>query len=229
MKLTNEFIEVLRNFSSINSNIVFEVDKPVRVISEAKNILASGPMPDFSYEKDFGIYDLQEFLSAVSLFDSPSFEFDEEYNYVKIVEDKKSIKYFFSNPEYLTYPTKDIKMPSCDVSFTLRDKDINDLKKAASVLSVSEFVVEKQGEEVKAYVTDIKDKTSNSFVIELNHFKCEEDVPFTFVANISDLKLLSGDYDVEYSSKYISRFVGKTNGVEYFIGLDNKESNYGNN
>lgn len=224
MKLSPEMMEVLKNFASINSNIVFKVDSAIKTISEAKNILAIGPEPDFKFTQDFGIYDLQEFLSAISMFSEPTFEIDDDYNYMLIKEGKQSIKYFFSSPEFLTHPTKDIKMPSAEVKFTLNEQDISKLKQAASTLRADDLVFETGG---IVYVTDTKDKTSNSFKIELSDLKVEDDVNFKFVMSVSDLKVLPDDYSVEISSKFISRFIGKTNEIEYFIGLDNKASNYG--
>lgn len=224
MKFSPEMIEVLKNFANINSNIVFEVDSAVTTISEAKNILAIGPKPDFNFTQDFGIYDLQEFLSAISMFSEPTFEIDDDYTYMLIKEGKQSIKYFFSSPEFLTHPTKKIKMPSSEVKFTLGERDISKLKQAASTLSADDLVFETGG---IVYVTDTKDKTSNSFKIELPNFQVKDDASFKFVMSVSDLKILPDDYEVEISSKFISRFVGKTNNVEYFIGLDNKASNYG--
>jgi hypothetical protein len=227
MKLSDETITILKNFSSINSNIVFKVGEPIKTISEAKNILAIGPKLDFDHEKDFGIYDLPEFLGALNLFNEPSFEFGADYKSVKIVEGSKSINYFFSSTEFLTHPTKDIQMPEVKVSFTITDEDVASLRQAASALGLTNIVVEGDGTDVKVYVTNSSDPTSNSFTIEIGNVEHEQGVPFKFVSNISDLKMISDDYVVEYSSKFISRFVGVNKKIQYFIGLDNKASTYG--
>ena len=46
MKLSNETIGVLKNFASINSNIVINTGSEVRTISEAKSILAKATVTE---------------------------------------------------------------------------------------------------------------------------------------------------------------------------------------
>ena len=48
---------------------------------------------------------------------------------------------------------------------------------------------------------------------------------FNFIISIPNLKLLSGEYDVEISAKLISHFINKTTGAEYWIALE-KSSTY---
>ena len=229
MKLTPEFISILKNFASINSNIVFKVDEPIKTISEAKNILAIGPNPDFKYTQDFGIYDLPEFLGAVSIFDEPSLVLAEDYKSVSIKEGSKSIRYFFSSPEFLTHPTKDIQMPTPEVAFTITNDDVSFLRRAASTLGLTDIVVEGTGgaDTVSVNVTNSKDPTSNSFQLQINDVETTGDVRFKFVASIADLKMIADDYRVEFSSRFISRFIGQQTQIQYFVGLDNKASTYG--
>lgn len=229
MKLTPEFMSVLKNFASINSNIVFKVNEPVKTISEAKNILAIGPKPEFEYSQDFGIYDLPEFLGAVSIFDEPSLILSEDYKSISIKEGSKSIRYFFSSPEFLTHPTKDIQMPAPEVTFTITNDDVSFLRRAASTLGLTDIVVEGTGgaDTVSVNVTNSKDPTSNSFELKISNVETTGDVAFKFVASIADLKMITDDYRVEFSSKFISRFIGQQTQIQYFVGLDNKASTYG--
>jgi len=44
--------------------------------------------------------------------------------------------------------------------------------------------------------------------------------------NISNLKLLDGDYDVQISSKLISKWINKSKPVTYYIALE-KSSTFG--
>ena len=229
MKMTPEFINILKNFASINANIVFKVGEPVKTISEAKNILAIGPKPDFDYSKDFGIYNLPEFLSAVSIFNEPSLVMSEDYSSISIKEGSKSIRYFFSSPEHLTHPTKDVLMPEPEVAFTITNDNVSLLRRAASTLGLTDIVVEGTGgaDTVSVNVTNTKDPTSNSFELKIDNVETKGDVPFKFVASIADLKMISDDYRVEFSSKFISRFIGVETQIQYFVGLDNRASTYG--
>ena len=74
-------------------------------------------------------------------------------------------------------------------------------------------------------MVDIQNSTSNTFSMDI-----ASDIPanatFNFVINISNLKLLPGDYDVAISSKLISCFSNIKEPVQYWIALE-KTSKYG--
>lgn len=220
MNLSVETLNVLKNFSTINSNIVIRPGNVLKTMSEAKNIMAQATVSE-SFPNELGIYDLNEFLSVVGMFESPSLVFDNDMKYVTIVEGRRSVKYFFSDTSILTSPSKDISMPPCEVKFKLSADDLSALRKAASALGVSDVVIN----DSKATVTDIKDATSNSFSVDLDGLT-DSNQPYQLVFNINNFKLLQGDYDVSISSKLISHFKNTSNDVEYYIALE-KSSTYG--
>ena len=80
--LSNNTLNVLRNYSTINSSIVFRKGNTVRTISNAENILAKFTSEEV-FPMDFAIYDLSQFLSGINLFSNPQLEFDNE-NYVTV-------------------------------------------------------------------------------------------------------------------------------------------------
>lgn len=63
MQVSNETIEVLKNFAGINPNIVISPGQKLKTISEAKNIMAEADITE-DFPLEFGIYDLHEFLSV---------------------------------------------------------------------------------------------------------------------------------------------------------------------
>ena len=77
MNISNETLDILRNFSSINSGITVKAGNELVTVSAMKNIFAKAVV-DESFEKDHSIYDLSEYLGAVSLFDRPNFDFNAE-------------------------------------------------------------------------------------------------------------------------------------------------------
>ena len=97
MKLSEKTIEVLKNFSNINPNLVVSAGSNLKTISEAKNIMASADITE-TFENGFGIYDLNEFLSAFNLIDNPTLEFTD--NAVKIKGDKTQVEYRFANTNH---------------------------------------------------------------------------------------------------------------------------------
>lgn len=226
MKLSNETIGSLKNFAAINSQIVLNPGNVIKTMSESKTILSSATVAE-DIPSQIGIYDLHEFLGALGMFEDPELTFDDEYKSVKISQGRQAIKYFFSEPSILTTPSKDVVMPSVDVSFTLTQENMAAIRKAASALGINTAVITgKSGENsASVVVTDVNDATSNSFEIELDGCSRSEE-GFKFVFNIANFKFINGDYDVAITKKLISHFKHTKEPVEYWVALE-KNSSYG--
>ena len=217
MKLTSETISVLKNFSTINQNLLVKAGSSIATMSAMKNI---GAKAEFSEEfpSDFAIYDLYEFLSALSLFEKPDLEFNNDFVIVTEEGTSKSLKYWFSDPEVVTTPSKEISMPSTDVTFNLTSDTLSEITTAAAVVGVPDMAL-KNG---RLMVTDKKNATANAFSTDLG-IDSEADYKFWF--KVENLKIMSGSYDVEISSKNISHFTNTNVGVQYWIALE-PESTY---
>lgn len=221
MKLSEQTIDVLKNFAAINPNMVFKPGKSISTIAEAKNIVAIATITE-EIPSAFGIYDLTEFLSTLSLVDEPELEFTKDS--VVIKENKTSIQYFYSAPELLTAPTKQVTMPKADVTLVLSADIINKIKKAASVLGHATLEINGKNGVVTVNVADLKNATANKYAVVVDESNaCKND--FSFVMVIGNLKMLPGDYKVSISSKLISHFQNTSAAVEYFIALE-KSSTY---
>ena len=222
MKLTNETINVLKNFSTINQNLVIKEGSSISTMSAMKNIIAKATVEE-KFEKEFALYDLNEFLSALSLFTNPNLDFNDDY--VVMTEDGssgKKLKYWYSDPSVVTSPTKEVTMPSSEIQFNLSSDTLSEVTKAAAVIGVPDMVLE-SGE---LRVTDKKNDTANSYstqVVQSN----DEAEKYKFWFKVENLKLLQGSYDVQVSAKKISYFKNSNFDIEYFIALE-PESTYGN-
>ena len=220
MQLSDNTLSVLKNFSSINPNLVFKQGNQLKTISVAKNILAAATISE-TIPQDFGIYDLNEFLSVVGLFDSPSLIFTDKS--VKIKEGEQTLNYYFSPLENLTSPSKDITMPQCEIEFTLTDSDLSKLRRAASTLGVSEVSVcnGESGSGIVVKVSDTKSATSNTFELYINSGDVvRPDHQFQMVFTIGNFKFAQGDYRVKLSSKLISNFKHVGGDLEYWVALE---------
>ena len=124
MKLTTGTQSILKNFSTINQNLMVIAGSTLSNMSAMKNIVAQAEVSE-KFPQDFAIYDLNEFLSALSLFEEPELNFEE--NYVTITQEgsRKNLKYWFSDPEVVTTPSKAINMPSTEVTFKLSSDSLN--------------------------------------------------------------------------------------------------------
>ena len=134
MKLSNDTVGILKNFASINQNLIIKEGSELTTMSAMKNIVARAKVME-TFPKEVAIYDLNEFLAALSLFTTPVLDFQDQF--VTMSEEgnpRNSLKYFYSDPSVVTSPSKMITMPSEEVTFTLNDDTVNQLKSCRSYL-----------------------------------------------------------------------------------------------
>jgi hypothetical protein len=223
MELSEKTLDVLKNFAAINPNLVIKPGNVLKTVAEAKNVMAAATV-DVEFPQQVGIYDLNEFLSVLNLVDGPRLKFEDNYVFIGDSTGRSRVKYFFSDPEMLTTTEKNIEMPEADVKFTLSNSVVSKLKKAASVLSHSEICVSVVDGVLNIAVSDAKNSTSNVFSIDVDgDYKSDN---FKVYILTDNLKLIPGDYEVELSSRNISRFKKVEDSVEYFIALE-KHSTFG--
>ena len=220
MKLSKHTIEVLKNFSTINPNIVISPGQQLKTIAEAKNILATAEITE-DFANEFGIYDLNEFLSVMNLVGDPTLSFDDKFVVIKSETDPSvgSVKYYFSEQEILTTPTKDVNMPDPELSVNITETSLNQVRKAAAVLGHNELALSGSDGVINAKVLDDNSSTANTFELLLDENNdCKN--KFTFIVNITNLKLLPGDYYVYISSKLVSHWTNSSVPINYFIALE---------
>ena len=215
MKLSDKTISVLKNFSSINQSILFKEGNKLRTISVMKNILAEATISE-EFAKDFGVYDLNQFLNGLSLHQRPELDFGND-GYVVIREGKMRSKYFFADPNVIvTPPDKEITLPSEDVNFEVSTEQLDKLLKAAAVYQLPDLSAVGENGVVKLVVRDKKNDTSNDFAIVVGETNSE----FSFNFKVENIKVLPGTYDVVVSQKLLSRFTSKNHDLTYFIALE---------
>ena len=215
MKLSDKTLTLLKNFSSINQSILFKEGKSLRTISVMKNILAEATIEE-ELPKNFGIYDLNQFLNGLNLHQNAELDFKNE-GYVVIREGKSRSKYFFADPNVIvTPPDKSIVLPSEDVCFVLDTKQLDKLLKAAAVYQLPDLSAVGEAGVVKLVVRDKKNDTSNDFSIVVG----ETDDVFTFNFKVENIKIIPGSYEVVISSKLLSRFQNTGFDVTYYIAME---------
>ena len=219
MKLSTETISVLKNFSTINANLMVKAGSSLSTMSAMKNIVAKADVTE-EFPSDFAIYDLNEFLSALSLFGKPDLEFNNDFVIITEEGTSKSLKYWFSDPSVVTTPSKEISMPSTELTFNLSSDTLNEITKAAAVIGVPDMALSGG----KLMVTDKKNSTANAYETSLDGGDMIA-AEYKFWFKVENLKVMPGAYDVEVSSKKISHFTNTKLGVQYWIALE-PESSY---
>jgi len=215
MKLSDNTLSLLKNFSTINQSILFKKGNRLRTISVMKNILAEATIVE-EFPKDYGIYDLGQFLNGLGLHQSPELDFQDD-SYVIIKEGRSRSKYFFADPNVIiTPPDKPITLPSEDVTFELSTEQLDKLLKAAAIYQLSDLSVIGENGVVNILVRDKKNDTSNNFAVTVG----ETDATFSFNFKVENIKILPGTYDVVVSQKLLSRFTAKNYDLTYYIALE---------
>lgn len=227
VKLSSTTIEILKNFATINSSILFKKGNVVKTISNAQNILARAVVEE-TFPQDFAIYDLSQLLSALYLFDDPILVFDNK-NYVTIKDSTKGrrSKYYFSNPEITmrNAPDREIKFPGGNINFEVSNDNIRAITQAAAVYSLPDFTVRSEQDTVTLQTRDKEDDTSNTYdqVVSGN-----ADDEYTLDFKVENLKLFGvigkqypdKSYEVSVSSRMISEWKYSEFDLTYFIALE---------
>ena len=216
MKLSDKTISLLENFSSINQSILVKKGSKLRTISVMKNILAEAEV-DENFEKDFGIYDLPQFLNGVNLMNDPDIDLKHE-SYMILREGKSTkVKFAFADPDcIITPPEKGITLPSADVNFELDSIQLQKLLKASAVYQLPDLAAVGNESNITLTVRDKKNDNSNEFSLVVG----KTDKVFEFNFKIENIKLIPGSYDVEISRKNLARFTNSKYNLDYFIALE---------
>jgi hypothetical protein len=209
MKLSKRTLAVLKNFSTINQSILVKPGNTIDTISNVKDIYAKTEL-DETFEKEFAIYDLNEFLGVVSLFEDPEFEFGDDS--VIISDDTASQKYYYADKAIITSaPDNGVTLPSVEVNKTLSKENLQRLVKAATINNAQDITFSEEG----VVVHDKSVPTSNKFTIEQ---KEESTAKYSLSISVDKLKFLIDDYDISICAKGLAGFEG-AGGVSYFVAL----------
>jgi hypothetical protein len=204
MKLSETTQKILKNFAGINANIGLCTGNKLATISPQRNVVAFTTITE-TFDEDFYIYDLNQFLGVLSLFSDPDIDFTSKVATIK--EGKNSIRYFAADPSVLLLaPDKAIKFPGADVEFTLDQETLASIHKTSSVLSAPDLSFVGDGKTLTLRVSDLKNTSTNSYEIEFG----ETDKEFCANISVANLKMISGSYTVQLAAKGISKWVSTT-------------------
>ena len=182
MKLSESTISVLKNFSTINQNLLIRQGKVLNTMSAMKNIVAKSTVGE-EFPQEVAIYDLNEFLASMSLFENPDLQFKDDFVTMSEEGKKSSLKYWYSDQSVVMTVSKDINMPECEVKFTLSSDILSNVQKAAAVIGAPDMVLENGS----LRVTDKKNDTANAYSIDV----VDTDDDYKFWFKVENLKLLS--------------------------------------
>lgn len=217
MKLSDNTLTLLKNFGNINSGIFFKKGKTIKTVSSHKNILAKATISD-EIPADFGIYDLNEFLSVISLYkDDLDLELVSKDLVISGLKGRSSTNYRTCEPTMIVSPPeKELQVPDPEISFELTSEDFKWILNAANVLGSPQIAIQSDGTTVSVMTIDTANDSAHKQSLTLATKANGNKYKMIFkTENIS--KVLSGSYDVKISSKGISHFKNNKFPVEYWI------------
>lgn len=213
MKLCKETIAIFKNFGTINPNLTLSPGSDLSTITVGKNIIAKAVVPE-EFPIEFGIYDVNEFLGAMSLFGDPELTFTDHY--VTIKEGSNSVKYYAAATSVLTKVPTTKPFPSADITFELAASNLSQILKVSSILRVPDFSIVGDGQNIAIIVSDKANATGNTFDAVIG----TTDKTFKVNFKVENMKMLPGDYEVSIGGKKISRFVNKNVNLTYYLALE---------
>ena len=215
MKLSNNTITILKNFSNINQSILIREGNKLSTMSILKNIYSEATVEE-DFPKEVAIYDLNEFLNGLSLHQDPDLDFSNDA-YISIKEGNRRVKYFCADPEVIfAPPDKEVNLPSKDVCFQLEHSQLDKLIKAAAVYKLQDLAVVGEAGVIRLVVRNKNNDTSNEYSIIVG----ETDAEFTFNFKVENIKIIPGSYDVVISKVLHAEFTNQKYNIRYFIALE---------
>lgn len=216
MKINDDIIEILKNFSELNPSIIINEGNKLETISQSKAILAQSILP-VVFDKKFAIYDLKRFIQTLKIFKTPELIFQDKY--VTIKEDNKSVNYMYAEERTMSknkVPDEKPDITDLQVEFDVSDSFFSEIEKIINILKLPNFVIEGDGENLTIRAENVKNPTSDMYYVTVG----PTDKKFRAVFELTALGLLKDKYNVKICSSGVSKFVGQK--VTYIIACDYK-------
>lgn len=224
MKLSDDTINILKNFSVINQSLQFKTGNVLRTISPLRTIFVEATVGE-NFPKEFALYDLNKLLAKVSLYKEPELSFDDDKINIVTENRKKSDYIKYCSPKVLVVPPeKSITLGDADCSFTLLQEDLEWMRKSAGISGSPNFVFESDGDTIHFIATDVKDDAADQSKIEIGTGSGNK---FRVVMKVENFKLLDGSYDVSIAKKGLAQFKHKNVPITYFIAIEAANSTFG--
>jgi hypothetical protein len=224
MKLSDDTINVLKNFSGINQSLQFKAGNTLRTISPLKTIFVEATVGE-TFSKEFALYDLNKLLAKVSLYKGADVSFGDDKITIATENKKKSDYIKYCSPKVIVVPPeKSISLGVADCSFSLSQEDIDWMKKSAGISGSPNFIFESDGDTVYFIATDVKDDSSDQSKIEIGAGNGSK---FHVVMKVENFKLMDGSYEVSIAKKGLACFKHTSVAINYFIAIEAASSTFG--
>jgi hypothetical protein len=218
MKFSGETLSLLKNFASINMNIVFTPGDTVKTLSNANSIFAKATIKE-EIPNEFYIYDLNSLLAMLTLVDNQEVDFEDKS--LVISSEKGKFEYFYSSPDIVKAPPAGEIEHTPIYTFTLTADDVQMIMKAAAITGAPTISVTNKNQNVTLTIGDRKNLSSSNFKKDLGTAFNDFDV---FIA-VENLKVVPDAYEVTVAktpngkAKFL-HFKHMTRALQYWIACE---------
>ena len=215
MKFSKQTIDILKNFSQINSSIMLTKGSFIMTKSINSVVYAEAEIADV-IDEDVGIYDLNSFLNMLNIVGTDAeITHDISTGEIVIRGDKMKIIERSADATTIPKPKKRLVMPVADLIFQITANDFEKLIKASRMMKLPDPSVEPI--DGKLVITAKSKESQSTFSVEVGEY--EGDNVFNFDMKIDNMQFINSDYKVEISSKGAAKF-SSDNGVAYVVVLE---------
>lgn len=214
MKISKTTLDLLKNFSTINTGIIIREGNEIGTMNNSSSVVAFATVPE-TFPVQFGIYDLNNFISTVNLFEDPDIEFGE--NMMTITGGVSRCSYGYAEESVIKTPKSKVKFPGGEVNFTLTKEVFDRIMKASQTLQLPMLCVTKDKDSnIVLKAIDTKNPNGNAFSVVVGRDVSGNEYNLYIMSDL--MKMVRGDYEVSLSSRLVSHF--KSSDSEYFVALE---------
>lgn len=225
MKLSNDTIKILKNYTAINNNAVFRKGNKLRSYSSSGNIYSVAEIGE-EIPRDCIIYDLSTFLAMLSCVDD-DYDIDFKEKNVEITSNKGVFDIYYVEEKSINgiplvrIPPENTPDVEELYSFDITSDEFQTMMKAISVTSAPFLTFFCNGKEVTLKANDRKNESSNSYRKKIGNF----DKEFKVFCQVDNLRVIPEDYTVSIcvstkSKKPLLKFTAKNKNLQYFIASE---------
>ena len=213
MKLSKDTLDTLKNFATINTNILVREGNTLSTISTGKNIFARAEIKE-TFPREFAVYDLNSLLSLLTVMEDTDVDFGDES--LKVTKGSSVFEYFYADPNIIvSAPDKSIEVDNF-FQFDLTKEDIDMILKAAAITAAPMLSVIGDGTQVVITVGDPATPKSNSFRQVIG----QTDKKFDARLAVENFKVIPGSYSVILSEKKFMFLESSKGDTKYWLALE---------
>lgn len=215
MKLSKSTIAILKNFATINGGIQFVEGNEIRVAAIDKSVMGIATVEE-TFPVEFALYDLNQFLSVLTMFDEPELEFHDDYLIIK--QGRQRVKYFYTDSDNIVAAPYTLELEGDGGALFVSADQLEALTKASSLMKLTDFAMVKDGDGIQLIVEDGDQDSNNEFTIDVE-FEVDID-DFELQLKMKSLNFVKMDYEISFvDDNQFLIFENSDNNLKYYVAV----------